>query len=383
MKVLVVSIPATGHFNPLLPLIGALLEQGDEVVVTSGPDLGASVTGAGARFFPVGRDEAGWFETLRARVRGVPGDGLAPGRILHYFVPRLFAEIGAADMIDDVVACGEQLCPDLVLFETYAFAGPLVAELLGVPGVHHLISPMLGHDIFELADDAVSPMWRSFGRDTPGYAGIYRHLTIEVAPPSLEALDVPAGERLALRPAPLPTHPWMPTSPPLVYVTLGTFFSGNSDAFRTILHGLAAEPIDVLVTVGADNDPAALGPVPSNVRVERFVPQAEFLPRCSAVVHHGGAGTMFGSLAHGLPQVVLPQGADNFIHGDLLARAGAGRVLLPGTVTADTVGDAVRAVLGDDGAGRAAQSLATEIAAMPGPEVVAATLRARVSGTSA
>jgi UDP:flavonoid glycosyltransferase YjiC (YdhE family) len=383
MKVLVVSIPASGHLHPLLPLTGALLAQGDEVVIASGSDMGDTAVRGGARFAPIGKGEMDWFETLRARVRGNPGDGLAPGRINHYFVPRLFADIGAADMVDDLLALGRELRPDVVLFETYAFAAPLVADLLGVPAVHHLISPMLQHDIMELANDAVSPLWRSFGRDAPGYAGIYRGLTIEVAPPSLEALEVPGGERLALRPAPLPAQPPAPSRPPLVYVTLGTFFAGNVALFRTLLQGLDGVPVDVLVTVGADNDPAALGPVPATTRVERFVPQAEVLPRCSAVVHHGGSGTMFGSLAHGLPQVVVPQGADNFLNGDLLARAGVARILLPDEVTPERVGDAVRAVLDDDRLRRAARSVAAEIAAMPGPAEVAQTLRARVTGTTA
>ena len=33
-----------------------------------------------------------------------------------------------------------------------------------------------------------------------------------------------------------------------------------------------------------------LGAVPANVRVERFVPQADLLGRATAVVSHGGAG---------------------------------------------------------------------------------------------
>jgi hypothetical protein len=46
-------------------------------------------------------------------------------------VPRLFAEIGAADMIDDVVSLGREFRADAVLFDTEAFCGPLASELLG------------------------------------------------------------------------------------------------------------------------------------------------------------------------------------------------------------------------------------------------------------
>jgi len=272
------------------------------------------------------------------------------------------------------------LSPDLVVFETYALAGPLAAEVLGVPGVHHLISPMLPHDVSELADDAVSPMWRSFDRSSPGFGGLYRRITIEVSPPSLERQTVPAGESLAMRPVPVPARASVRADPACVYLTLGTFFGGNTEVFRAALAGLAEEDIEVVVTVGADNDPAALDPIPANTRVQRYVPQAELLPRCAAVIHHGGAGTMYGSLAHGLPQVVLPQGADNFVNGGLLASCGAGLSIRPEQLTPAAVRDAVRSVLTDPSYRDTAGQLRAEIAALSDPAQVARGLRDRFGG---
>lgn len=377
MNVLVVCVPGAGHINPLLPLIEAFGRQGDRIVVASGTDIASSVEQAGAQLCPAGQGEEAWFEVLRARVRGLPGDGLTPERINHYFVPRLFAEVATADMIDDVLACGRKLNPDLVLFETYAFAGPLVAELLGVPAVHHAIGAMLEREVLELANDAVSPLWRSFGVSAPGSAGVYRGVTVAICPPSLDVLDVPAGERLQLRPAPPPQPAPALTERPLVYVTLGTFFNANLDIFRAVINGLADQPVDVLVTVGANQDPAALGPLPANTRAERFVPQATLLPRCAAVVHHAGSGTMLGALAHGLPQVVIPQGADNFVNASLLERAGIGSSLRPGAVSPENVRAAVRRVLDEPSHRVAARRAAAEMAAMPSADDVAATLRLR------
>ncbi|TDC44512.1 glycosyl transferase family 28, partial [Actinomadura sp. KC345] len=48
--------------------------------------------------------------------------------------------------------------------------------------------------------------------------------------------------------------------------------------------------------------------VPDNVRVVDFVSLNELLPSCSAVVHQGGFGQVQTALAHGVPQVVLPNG---------------------------------------------------------------------------
>jgi UDP:flavonoid glycosyltransferase YjiC (YdhE family) len=380
MKVLAVATPGAGHVNPLMPLIEALLAQGDEVTVAAGEDPGGAVARAGAVFARAGRGEMDWFADLGVRVlHGLPGDGLAPERINHYFVPRLFAEVAVPDMIDEVVAIGRELEPDLVLFETYALAGPLTAEVLGVPGVHHLISPMLPHDVLALADDAVSPIWRSFDSGTPGYGGLYRGITIEITPPTLEGQTIPGGESLAMRPAPLPASRPAPSDPPCVYLTLGTLF-GNTEVFRTVLAGLAGEGVEVVVTVGADGDPAALEPVPPNATVERYIRQSELLPRCSAIVHHGGSGTMYGSLAHGVPQVVLPQGADNFVNGGLLARCGAGVMIGPADVTPEAVHDAVIQVLEQPSYRDTGRSLAAELAALPEPAEVARTLRHRFHG---
>ena len=44
------------------------------------------------------------------------------------------------------------------------------------------------------------------------------------------------------------------------------------------------------------------------------------LPEAAVVAHHGGAGTTFAALAHGVPQVIIPQGADNFDHAAMCTR---------------------------------------------------------------
>jgi UDP:flavonoid glycosyltransferase YjiC (YdhE family) len=50
-------------------------------------------------------------------------------------------------------------------------------------------------------------------------------------------------------------------------------------------------------------------------------------PRKSPIVHHGGTGTVLDALEAGLPQPLLPQGADHFVNVEILTAAGAVRAL--------------------------------------------------------
>ena len=83
---------------------------------------------------------------------------------------------------------------------------------------------------------------------------------------------------------------------PVVYVTLGTVFN-DPGRFGTILTAFAEVDATVLATIGRDNDPADLGPLPENVIVERYVPQADVLPLCDVAVGHAGSGSTLGALA--------------------------------------------------------------------------------------
>src|SRR6185295_19162595 len=121
----------------------------------------------------------------------------------------------------------------------------------------------------------------------------------------------------------------------LVYVTFGTVFNRIDDQFRAAVLAAAAIADEVLVTVGPAGDPYGVGEVPENVTVERFVRQAEVLPRCGAVVCHGGSGTVLAALAHGLPLLCLPRGADQFANASNLERVGAGISLVGADVKHD------------------------------------------------
>jgi UDP:flavonoid glycosyltransferase YjiC (YdhE family) len=386
MRVLVSCIPQSGHLLPLLPLARAFADQGDDVLVATGADGADAVTAAGLAFRPSGPTFPQWYDALRARTRGVPGDGLLPERVERYFLPRLFGEVGTALVVDDLMSVAAEHQPDLIVFDPVMFAAPLVAEKRGSRAVQHMVGPLYDESTLELVADAVSPIWREFGLQVPEAAGMFADMTLAICPPSLDPRAAAQPGIEWLRPtalpnpaAPAPPHAYDDPARPLVYLTLGTFSNTNLDLFRLVSDALAGDPVNVIVTIGRDNDPGALGVTSPNVHVARFIPQADLLPHCAAVVHHAGAGTTFGLLAHGLPSVALPQGADNFTIADRLATAGASVTLSPGDVTREAVADALRTVLREPSYAESAQQIAAEIAAMPPPEEVAQQLRRTTS----
>jgi UDP:flavonoid glycosyltransferase YjiC (YdhE family) len=55
-----------------------------------------------------------------------------------------------------------------------------------------------------------------------------------------------------------------------------------------------------------------------------FAPFKEVFPRCAAIVHHGGVGTVAEAFAAGKPQLVLPLGFDQLDNGVRVKNLGGG-----------------------------------------------------------
>jgi hypothetical protein len=265
---------------------------------------------------------------------------------------------------------------DLIVHPPVDMSGPLLAAELGVPSACYGFGQPFDNQVLAAMSTRVRPLWDASGRDPDPYGGIYRGHYLDPRPPGLHiGTSVPAASGTkAIRPeipgrsdVPLPRWAEQLGDRPTVYVSLGTATLFNQpEKFAPLLAGLVNQELEVVVTVGELNDPQALGDLPSNVHVERWLPLAPLLPRCDAVVCHAGTGTTLASLAAGLPLVLAPQGADQFDNARACERAGAARVLMPDQVTASSVGAAVRAVLDLASAERtAAQRLAREIAGMP------------------
>ncbi|HEY4993854.1 MAG TPA: nucleotide disphospho-sugar-binding domain-containing protein, partial [Nakamurella sp.] len=168
---------------------------------------------------------------------------------------------------------------------------------------------------------------------------------------------------------------WPGNSDPLVYVTFGTVaptMPSLVPLYRAVQDAVAGMPVRVLLTVGRELDTAQLGVPPSNVRIERWVDQADVMAEAVLVVCHGGAGTTLGALAAGVPLVVFPLFADQAANAACVAHAGAGVA-----VTARGAAAAQRSIESDDAA--SLRTAILQVLGDPGYASASAEIRAAFS----
>ncbi|MFN0316484.1 MAG: glycosyltransferase [Burkholderiales bacterium] len=108
---------------------------------------------------------------------------------------------------------------------------------------------------------------------------------------------------------------------PTVYLSLGS--EGLEDMVGH-LGLLSKEGIQVVVALGAANLSPNLR-VPDGVHLERYVNADALLPHCDLVCCHGGNGTLYQALSHGLPAVVVATHAEQHYGGKRMESLGLGR----------------------------------------------------------
>lgn len=379
MRLLFCTTPLDGHFRPLLPLAQSLAARGHDVAFATAASWHANVEAEGFEALAAGADHTAGrgvrLDAGRDAIQELPPLDRRP-----YVFSYLFAQGHAPLKLPGLIDAARAWRAEAVVYESGDLAAPVAATSLRLPSVNHGFGTMVSLEILERAAPAVATLWRSAGLEPDPYAGAFEGLYVDVVPPLLDG-DRPLCENVRLRlfgGEAVAPPPWLELLPqPRVYATMGTVFNQPA-AFEPLLEGLGRVGAGVLLTVGRDVDPAGLGPVPATVRIERFVPQAQVLPSCSAVVSHGGSGTVLGALAHGIPLVLVPRGADQFENAARCERAGAAVVLPPDAVTADSVAAAVRRVITEPSYAETAGRIAAEFEQMGTPDEVAAAVEEHV-----
>jgi zeaxanthin glucosyltransferase len=149
--------------------------------------------------------------------------------------------------------------------------------------------------------------------------------------------------------------PWdrLATDRSIVYVAFGSVHTAvpMNDLIDPLV--IATGSLGVQLVISSESLAAAPGAVPPHVLVVPYAPQLQLLPRVSAFVTHGGANSVMEGLAFGVPLLVVPLSTDQPWQAHLVSQAGAGLALRRSEVNAQSVEQALAALLDPDGPIRA------------------------------
>lgn len=411
MRVLLVSYAEKTHFLSMVPLGWALRTAGHEVRVATQPELADAVAGTGLTVVPVGRDHTLYRHREWARRFGEEeGSGFFdmgeswPDDLTWQDLTWGYREVVSwwwrtvnGPMVDDLTDFCLRWEPDLVLWEPGTFAGAVAAQASGAAHARVLWSVDLFGWMRErflrlLAEqppgrrEDVLARW--LGAQAERLGGRFEeeltrgHFTVTHMPASLGRADglhyvpmryVPYNGR-----AVVPEWLRLPPERPRVCLSLGLSATERLGRYAVSMQGLLDALGDLDVEVVATVPPrqrAELASVPPNTRLVSFVPLHALMPTCSAVIDHGGPGTVCTAAVHGVPQLILPRRLlDDRLVARGLADQGMALMIPSDDVTEETTRDHLLRLLREPDLRRGAERLRDEMTAMPAPNDVVAEL---------
>ncbi|MGB7104484.1 MAG: glycosyltransferase [Acidimicrobiales bacterium] len=337
MRILFTFTGGAGHLLPLVAIARAATTRGHDVAIAGSGSMVASIKAHGFTAFPT--SEVG------AKPKSSPLEKVEPIDLEreNETMRSGFAGAGARRHVTMIPAIIREWAPDVLVRDEVDFGTAIVAELLEIPCVTVLVLAAGSFPTKSLVAEPLNELRSEVGL-TPDreLTMLERDLVLSPFPPSFRVTPLPPTA-FSYRPA--ATTFITPAHDRSVYFTLGTYDNIHELQAR-VLAGLSELPFNVVMTIGEQKDPNDFGPQASNIRIERFIPQDEVLPQSDLVISHAGSGSLMGALAHGLPSLLLPMGADQPYNAQRCTELGVGQTLDAVSVTPHQVREAAEHLLG-------------------------------------
>jgi zeaxanthin glucosyltransferase len=387
MKIGFISLPLTGHLNPMIALARKLLSRGHEIFFIGVPDVGPYVRAAGLDFvsfceeeFPAGScanalAPVAKIHGMEATRWTIGGAGRVFFQVASHHLPRIIAETGIEALVLDTIHMYLELVP-MSLGIPYAhvwailnidFSGTTLPSVVSGRFEDNPESRARNIERLKKSDNAffglVQPLAEGYAEQvglkldwSNPTATISRHAAVVISqtPEEFDFPGIPwpaqfhyAGPFFDEAGRESIPFPWEKLDArPLVYASLGTLVNGLDSIYKTILPAVGKKPeIQVVLAKGNNIALSDLGPIPPNVIVVDKAPQLELLKRAVLCITHAGLNTALESLAQGVPMVAIPIGYDQFGVALRIAYHGVGEFLEVDHLTVDSLYGLIRKVM--------------------------------------
>ena len=404
MRIVLSNIGTFGDINPLIAIALELKRRGHVPILAVPPVFGPKILPLGLEFHPV-RPDIDPDNTLMAEMIYDVRKGTERG-LREFLFPALRQTYD--DLLD---AATRPARADLLLLGELNYAGPIVAEITGIPWASYVLAPL---SFFSAFDPPVLPMYPRLARADKAIPGMGRaikrlaRLVSRKWPQPIydlrSELGLPKGENplfdakhspflvLALFSrvlgvaqkdwpentlitgfcfydsdagnAALPANleAFLSAGPPPVVFTLGSAAVLAAGRFYEFSARAAIRlGIRAVLLIGTDKRNQLRQPLPDSICVAEYAPYSKLFSRAAMVVHQGGVGTTAQCLRAGKPMLIMPFSHDQPDNGRRMMRLKVARVIQRGNYTPFRVARKLKAMLAEPLFARRAEMVARRL----------------------
>jgi UDP:flavonoid glycosyltransferase YjiC (YdhE family) len=404
LRIVLSNIGTYGDSNPLIALALELKRRGHVPVMALPPMYESRIRPLGLEFHAVRPDIDSTNTALVEMIYDING---TEHGLRNFLFPALRQTYD--DLLD---AATKPERADLLLLGELNYAGPLVAEVTGIPWASYVLAPL---SFFSAFDPPVLPPYPRLARADkmiPGFGRVIRRVARFVSrkwpEPIYELrreLGLPKGSNplfdaknsphLALAlfshvlgveqkdwpknalitgfcyydaesgNQELPPHleKFLNEGPPPVVFTLGSAAVLTARDFFEVSAKVAIKlGIRAVLLIGTDPRNKLKTPLPASVCVAEYAPYSKLFSHAAMVVHQGGVGTTAQCLRAGKPMLIMPYSHDQPDNARRMQRLKVAQVIQRGNYTPLRVARLLTAMLADPLLAERAESVAKLLA---------------------
>ena len=343
------SFPHPPEVNPTIPIAAVLVRRGYRVSFVTSEQFASRLAAVGADVIRC--------PAFNPRSIYTSAEGM-----------NVWSPVGglAIETVEAVTPLFEKDRPDLLIYDTLALAGRILANRWRIPAAQ--TTPMFAVDPDNLNTQIPDPQYRgeemqfseaadSFlqkqGVASSGFAFHREKLSIYLFP---KALQVPgnvfgrecfyAGRCAAEQPYYGHWHRKAERMP-FALVSNSTTYASGPEFFRVCIDALSGLGMYVVLSIGSI-DPALLGKLPEHFEIVRGVSHVQILPHMSLFICPGGIVTQAEAMYHGVPLIAVSNGFGELEWvGENIPRLGIGIHLKKADTVPAKIRKAAIQVLGD------------------------------------